>query len=196
METRRINSVTEYAVFKIKKCFWDSILTFIGILGLVFIILESFYHIKWIENNELVTSINHFLGGFFVTIIVICITVSLGLLVLLIYFIYVMIKQYKNIRYYNEPRFSYFERKEIDYDYKLWQTARKNTFHSQAISLLIDGNEVIFKTPVIFTNSKKIGVFKIPKVLQSHSYVRGKAEIGYDPIKKEAVIIYVEDFKD
>ena len=60
-----------------------------------------------------------------------------------------------------------------------------------AITLEIDGEERIFKTPIIFTNSKRIGLFKIPLILQSHSYVRNKCEIGYDANREEAVILKI-----
>ena len=102
-----------------------------------------------------------------------------------------MIKEYKKIRYYREPRFSIIERREFEYDYKLWQTALKNTFHSQAIKMKIGNEERIFKSPIIFTNSKRIGLFRVPKILQSHSYVRGKCEIGYDSLKDEAIILSI-----
>jgi hypothetical protein len=191
MEIREWNSITAYAVYKMKKCFFDSIFSILGLLFIYFVILESFYHLEWVKNGELTFDIPNFLNNFFFTVIVIFITLGFFVFALLIYLIIVMIKEYKKIRYYKKPRFSIIEIKKIEYDYKLWQTASKNTFHSQEIKMRIDSEERLFKTPIIFTNSKRIGVFKIPPILQSHSYVRGRCEIGYDPKKNEAVILSI-----
>ena len=193
MEIRSQNSITEYATYRIKKCSLDSLFAFIGILLVLFINMESIYHIEWINIGKIETEYKKFFNAFFYTVLVLGIAINVLLLALIAYFIFVMIKEYKKIEYYKEPRFLFFEEREIEYDYKLWQTASKNTFHSQAIKLTIDGEEKLFKTPIIFTNSKRIAFFSIPKVLQSHSYVRGVALIGYDPQKNDAVIIDVND---
>ena len=189
MEIRSINSITEFAFFKIKRSLFHFILTVIGLALLYFFILESIYHLEWIRNGLLEIENKNFASAFFYTFIVVCIAASIGLLSLDIYLIIIMIREYKKIKYYREPRFSIIEKREFEYDYKLWQTAPKNTFHSQAIKMKIKNEERIFKSPIIFTNSKRIGFFKVPKILQSHSYVRGKCEIGYDPLKDEAIIL-------
>lgn len=191
MEIREWNANTCYAVYRMKKSFFNSIFTILGLLFIIFVIMESFYHIEWVKSGELTFDIPNFLYNFFFTVIIVFITLGVFIFALLIYLIYVMIREYRVIRYYRVPRFTNIERKEIDYDYKLWQTASKNTFHSQAITLNIDGEEKVFKTRIIFTNSKRIGFFKIPAILQSHSYVRGKCEIGYDPNRNEAVILSI-----
>lgn len=193
MEKRSVNSITEYSVYRIKKCFLDSFLSFLGILLVLFINMECIYHVEWIKIGKIETEYGKFFTAFFYTLLVFGITVNIGLVALIVYFLYIMVKEYKKINYYKEPRFSYLEEREIEYDYKLWQTAPKHSFHSQAIKMTIDGEERLFKTPIIFTNSKKIGFFKIPLILQSHSYVRGKALLGYDPDKNEAVIIEINE---
>lgn len=191
METRSINSLTEYAKYKIKVCFLNSIFLVLGILASLFISIESIIHMRWINDGILILDRSNFFIGLFSSLMIVFFVLALGFAIFIIYLIYVIITQNKIIKYYREPRFSLFVTKEIDYDYKLWQTAPKNTFHSMVISIELDGESFAFKTPIIFTNSKRIGFFKIPLVLQSHSYVRNKCVIGYDIRKKEAVIIEI-----
>lgn len=192
MEIRSINSITEYSHYKIKKSFLDSIFSFVGILLLVFILVESLKHLNWIAIGKIKNLIS-FYQGFFYTVIFIATIGILLLLTLIVYSILTVINSFKKINYYKEPRFSLIVLKEVEYDYKLWQTSALKTFHSQTIKLEIEEEERLFKTPIIFTNSKKIGFLNIPKILQSHSYVKNKAYIGYDPNLDEAVIISLKE---
>ena len=100
MEIRSINSITEFAFFKIKRSLFHFILTVIGLAILYFFILESIYHLEWIRNGLLEIENKNFASAFFYTFIVVCIATSLGLVSLDIYLIIIMIKEYKKIKYY------------------------------------------------------------------------------------------------
>ena len=97
MEIRSINSITEFAFFRIKRSLFHFILTIIGLALLYFFILESIYHLEWIRNGLLEIENKNFASAFFYTFIVVCIATSLGLVSLDIYLIVIMIKEYKKI---------------------------------------------------------------------------------------------------
>ena len=191
MELRSKNSITEYAKYRMKKCFLSSFFSILGIGLSIYLIVESIRHISFINDEIIKVSRPNFFNGLFTTLVFILTLLVLGLLTLLTYDIISIVKSIKKINYYKKPRFSSIICKEIEYDYKLWQTSAKNTFHSQVIKLKIGDEERLFKTDIIFTNSKKIGLFNIPKVLQSHSYVSKKCYIGYDPNLDNAIVIEI-----
>lgn len=195
MEIRKNNSITAFATYKIKKCIINSTLSFLGILAFIYIVFLSFNQIEEIKKGNIDINISSFMNGFYHTLIILAIVLSVLLLSVIIYSIIVIVLESRKINYYKNPRFSIIERKEIEFDYKLWQTASKNSFHSQAFVMEIDGIERPFKTPIIFTNSKRIGLLKIPTILQSNSYVSSMVEIGYDKEKDEAIILTVSKQK-
>lgn len=117
------------------------------------------------------------------------------LLVFIIAKLVIIVKNLKLIRYYKSNPLINVRKIMINYDYKLWLTAVKDSFHP--ISFIITDNDkaVTYKTGIYFTNSEKynkIFKFKMPNILIARSYIDAYALIGYDTKNDEMIIIQVE----
>lgn len=108
----------------------------------------------------------------------------------------IIIKHKRIINYYKNIKLTNIKRIKLNYDSKLWLTAAKNTFHPQSFTL--DSKE--YKTAIIFTNSSSyygFPRFRMPDVLLAKNYINYYAEIGYDEVAKEFVIIrYTKSLND
>lgn len=109
--------------------------------------------------------------------------------------IILIIKNKRIIDYYKNNELINVCKIMINYDYKLWLTAVKDTFHPMSFNMLINDNIETYKTGIYFTNSErynKIFKFKMPKALIARSYINSYAIVGYDRYNNEMIIIDVE----
>ena len=187
MEKISNNANTIFSKYKIKKTTFDLILTFIllaiVILGIVLVINV----INNLEHNEEY----NFFYGFYVTIVVILFLLGLGVISLIVFLIITIIKHICVINYYKEARFTHKQKINFEFDYKLWQTTSKHSFHSQVLRIKINGEIIERKSRVIYTNHERIGLFKIPVDLQSHTFKREKYIVAFDEMKDEIVVIEI-----
>lgn len=99
-----------------------------------------------------------------------------------------IIKYSKERKYYKNVELEIIKEEVLFYDYKLWLTAVKDSYHPMAIT----HNDNTYKTGIIFTNSEKFYIFpkfKMPASLIARNYVKNKAIVGYDKNKDEYIII-------
>lgn len=129
----------------------------------------------------------------------ILIAIFIFLFVLLIVFItakaIIITKNKKKIDFYKSNKLINIKKLMINYDYKLWLTAPKDTYHPLSFNLTENKNIVSYKTGIYFTNNeeyKKIFKIKIPKVLIARTYINNYAIIGYDEANDEMIIIDFE----
>lgn len=117
------------------------------------------------------------------------------LLVFIIAKIIIIVKNNMLIKYYKSVPLTKIKRVMINYDYKLWLTAVKDTFHPMSFNINADNKSITYKTGIYFTNSErynKIFKFIMPKVLIARSYIDVYALIGYDELYDEMIIIDIE----
>lgn len=188
MEKIEVNTNTIFSKYKIKKTILDLFLSFI-LLGIVIALSYlDFKAITYFLNNNNIDNAS-FYYALFLTLFIILILGILSIIALIIYLIVVIIKHIRIINYYKEARFTFRQTINFEFDYKLWQTAKKHSFHSQVLRIKLDDEIIEKKSRVIFTNHERIGLFKIPLELQSHTYKKEKYEVAYDKGKDEIVVI-------
>ncbi|MGM9970363.1 MAG: hypothetical protein ACI35S_08215 [Anaeroplasma sp.] len=109
-------------------------------------------------------------------------------LVFIVIFIINIIKKIKINLYYKKNDLINIRRIMVDYDYKLWLTAVKDSFHPMSFHI----EEEFYKTDIIFTNSRKYYLFnliKIPSLLNPNNYINNYAIIGFDEKNNKYIII-------
>lgn len=187
MEKISINANTIYSKYKIKKTILDLILTLI-LLSLVVISIVLVVNVMVnLERNEEY----NFFYSFYLTIVIVLILFGIGVISLIIVLFIVLLKNINVLNYYKEARFTNRQQINFEFDYKLWQTASKHSFHSQVLRIKINGEIIERKSRVIYTNHEKIGFFKIPIELQSHTFKKEKYVVAYDEFKDEIVVIEI-----
>lgn len=129
----------------------------------------------------------------------ILIAILLFIFILLIVFIVakiaIILKNKRLIKYYMSNKLINVRRAMINYDYKLWLTAVKDSFHPMSFIIHENDKSVTYKTGIYFTNSEtynKLFKFKMPKELIARSYIDVYALIGYDDMNNEMIIIEIE----
>ncbi len=129
----------------------------------------------------------------------ILIAILLFIFILLIVFIVakiaIILKNKRLIKYYMSNKLINVRRAMINYDYKLWLTAVKDSFHPMSLRINENDKAVVYKTGIYFTNSEtynKLFKFKMPKELIARSYIDVYALIGYDDVNNEMIIIEIE----
>ncbi|MCR5231460.1 MAG: hypothetical protein K6B64_02330 [Acholeplasmatales bacterium] len=187
MEKIEVNTNTIFSKYKIKKTILDLFLSIV-LLGIVLTLSYfDFKAITYFLNNSIDNA--SFYYALFLTLFIILILGILSIIALIVYLVVVIIKHIRIINYYKEARFIFRQTINFEFDYKLWQTAKKHSFHSQVLRIKLDDEIIEKKSRVIFTNHERIGLFKIPLELQSHTYKKEKYEVAYDKIKDEIVVI-------
>lgn len=161
-------------------------LSIANILTFIFIILLISFGIK--------ANIN-----FFKYMSYIFIAILLFIFILIIVFITakitIILKNNRLIKYYMNNKLINIRRVMVNYDYKLWLTAVKDSFHPMSLTINENEKSVVYKTGIYFTNSdtyNKLFKFKMPKELIARSYIDAYALIGYDEANSEMIIIEVE----
>lgn len=193
MEIKDENTNTLFAKYKIKVFTLYFILFLFLLICIAGLIVLDIYGISALNNGSIQTSVNSLIYAIFISSLVILFALVIGMLVLLVSLSLLIKKHKKTIEYYQAPRFSkvYWET-DFDYDYKVFQTAAKHTFHSMVLKMQLNGEKIQRKSRPIYTNSKKIGLVKIPYILQSNSFVNKSVLLGYDSKLDEIVVINIK----
>ena len=183
------NSKTEYARIKNKGYVCYLIYLFIACILLS---LAIYYLINNIIGFKVTNRFDGF-ELFFYWFLLITILITLGWSITGIVVFSTSIKKNINlIKYYNTTKLTNVKEIMINYDYKLWLTAPKDTFHPQNFNLVINEEKRLFKTAIIFTNSSKYNTFpkfNMPPVLMAKNYINNYALVGYDEKNDEGIII-------
>ena len=183
------NTITEFAKIQITKAITYIVYSIIGLIPFIYafkILLKTIIN-KYDVNNL------SYIGLLYILIFVTFFTIGLLMAVIIIY----LIKAIKNqniITYYKKNKIEVTTKLMIPYDYKLWLTAPKNTYHPISFKLKSDDDETHI-TDKIFTNCDKYNYFpkfKTPQCLLARNYVKNYAVIGYDKNKNEYLIIGFE----
>lgn len=192
MEKKEVNSNTIFAKYKIKVYCLYFVLFFLLLLLVITLIILDFIGIFALNSGKIETSVNSFIYAIFITLLVVFFGFIIGFIVLLVVMSLLIRKHKKTIQYYKENGFSkiYLET-DFEYDYKVFQTAKKNSFHSMVLRMQINGEKIQRKSRMIYTNSKRIGLLRIPKILQSNSFVNRPVLLGYDSKLDEIVVIEI-----
>ena len=191
MEKIEINSNVLFSKYKIKKLSLNLAFTTIGIIIFIYLVILLINTLINVNNGTIKNDLGISLYAILYTAIAISFIVSIGLLSLIIVLIILIIRHKLVINYYKKERFIAKQTINFEFDYKLFQTARKNCFYSQAFIIKINDKVIERKTRPIFTNSKKIGLFKINPILQSHTYKKERCVVAYDKEKDEIVVIEI-----
>ena len=186
MEKLYNNTNTIYSKYKIKKTIVDLLFSLIPLGGIVYLII---FLINVLVNLDKGNDLYNTYYSMFLTLIVIIVLLGIFAIGLVTILIITIIKHINVLNYYKVPRFKYKQTINFEFDYKLWQTAKKHSFHSQVLRIKLDDTVIERKSRVIFTNHERIGLFKIPLVLQSHTYKKEKYIVAYDEVKDEIVVI-------
>ncbi len=181
------NSKTEYAKTRIKTSICWIIYTILLNIPTFFILYLCIYFLFNASKHNLNNYMIFFAIGSFIFLFLFGI-----LLTATITNICLIIKNNKEINYYNNNHLIYITEMLIPFDTKLWLTAPKDTFHPMSLKMEINGEIRSFKTAIIFTNSStyfKLPKFKMPEILMSKNFIKGYAIVGYDPRLDEVVVI-------
>lgn len=158
-------------------------------LILLEITLSSFIFllIKYGISND-----NIFLNNMSYILIFILMIIFLISIVFIVAKLIIIIRNHKIIKYYLSNELTNIQVVMINYDYKLWLTAPKDTFHPMSFNINKNDKIETYKTGIYFTNSEKynhILKFKMPKSLIARSYINYYANVGYDDKHQEMIII-------
>ena len=191
MEKIEINSNTIFSKYKIKKLSLNLAFATIGLGILIALLVLLINILSKLDTGAIKNNIGLGLYAILYSGIAISIFLMLGIVALIIVLIVLIIRHILVIKYYKKERFIAKQRINFEFDYKLFQTARKNGFYSQAFIIKLDDKVIERNTRPIFTNNKKIGLFKINPILQSNTYKKERCVVAYDEEKDEIVVIEI-----
>lgn len=193
MEIIENNSNTIFSKYRIKVYSLYILFLSVSLLILIGLIVLLFIGVKALNDGVIRTEVDSLIYAIFISFLVVLFSLLVGVIVLIIILVLLINRHKKTIKYYQENGFNYvYWDNEFDYDYKVFQTASKNSFHSMVIKMQMDGGRIQRKTRPIYTNSSKIGFVKIPLILQSNSYVNKRVLLGYDKKLDEVVVIDIK----
>lgn len=179
------NSKTEFAKVRIKSNICNILYVFLLLsilITIMILILNKIIDGYKVDSNTTTDK------AILIVIDIILLFINGGLIGLIIILIIHSLIHFKTLKYYKNVELIDVHLQMIPYDYKLWLTAPKDTYH--AISIDYNGNH--YKTAIIFTNSDKyygFPKFKMPEVLMAKNYIKNYGLVGYDKNKDEIIII-------
>ena len=139
-----MNTITEFSKTRIKNAITYIIYSILCLIPFMFIFIFLLESILTINTNQAVS----FLGLLYVLIFFVFFLIGLLVSIIIVYTIKI-IRNAKTIHYYKNNKINIVNRIMIPYDYKLWLTAPKNTYHSISFKLTQD-DDVTHITPKIF----------------------------------------------